>query len=39
MTDAEHAKGCFLSPFVYRMEHEPGRARASARRCSARTSR
>ncbi len=24
MTDAEHAKGCYLSPFAYRMEHKPG---------------
>ena len=35
----EPRRGCFLSPFVYRIEHEPGAARASARRCSARTSR
>ena len=39
MTRRRHAKGCFLSPFVYRMEYEPGRARRSARRSSARTSR
>src|SRR5262249_40622342 len=24
MTDAEHAQGCYLSPFVYRLEHKPG---------------
>jgi aldehyde dehydrogenase (NAD+) len=24
MTHGEHAKGCYLSPFVYRMEHRPG---------------
>jgi aldehyde dehydrogenase (NAD+) len=24
MTDAEHAQGCYLSPFVYRQEHKPG---------------
>ncbi|MFL5341325.1 MAG: aldehyde dehydrogenase family protein [Gemmataceae bacterium] len=24
MTDAEHAKGCYLSPFAYRIEHKPG---------------
>jgi aldehyde dehydrogenase (NAD+) len=24
MTYGEHAKGCYLSPFVYRMEHRPG---------------
>lgn len=24
MTDAEHAGGCFLSPFVYRIDYKPG---------------
>ena len=24
MGDAEHAAGCYLSPFAYRMEHKPG---------------
>jgi aldehyde dehydrogenase (NAD+) len=24
MTDAAHAAGCFLSPFVYQLEHRPG---------------
>jgi aldehyde dehydrogenase (NAD+) len=24
LTDADHAGGCYLSPFVYRMEHRPG---------------
>jgi aldehyde dehydrogenase (NAD+) len=24
MTDREHAKGCFLSPFIYRIAHRPG---------------
>jgi aldehyde dehydrogenase (NAD+) len=24
MTQGEHGKGCYLSPFVYRMEHRPG---------------
>ncbi len=24
ITSGEHAKGCYLSPFVYRMEHKPG---------------
>jgi aldehyde dehydrogenase (NAD+) len=24
MTHGDHAKGCYLSPFVYRMEHRPG---------------
>jgi aldehyde dehydrogenase (NAD+) len=24
MTDSDHAAGCFLSPFVYRIEHKPG---------------
>ena len=24
MTDGEHAAGCYLSPFIYRMEHRPG---------------
>jgi len=24
MTYGDHAKGCYLSPFVYRMEHRPG---------------
>ena len=24
MRDAEHAAGCYLSPFAYRMEHKPG---------------
>jgi aldehyde dehydrogenase (NAD+) len=23
MTDGEHAAGCYLSPFIYRMEHRP----------------
>lgn len=25
LTDAGRARGCYLSPFVYRMEHQPGR--------------
>ncbi len=24
MTQGEHGRGCFLSPFIYRMEHHPG---------------
>src|SRR5262249_61806152 len=24
MTDADHAKGTYLSPFLYRIEHKPG---------------
>ncbi len=24
MTHGDHAKGCYLSPFIYRMEHRPG---------------
>jgi aldehyde dehydrogenase (NAD+) len=24
MTGSEHAAGCYLSPFIYRMEHRPG---------------
>jgi aldehyde dehydrogenase (NAD+) len=24
LTHGEHAKGCYLSPFIYRMEHRPG---------------
>src|SRR5258708_17765366 len=24
MTQGEHGAGCYLSPFVYRMEHRPG---------------
>jgi len=24
MTDSEHSRGCYLSPFVYRMQHRPG---------------
>jgi aldehyde dehydrogenase (NAD+) len=24
MTHGEHGKGCYMSPFVYRMEHKPG---------------
>jgi aldehyde dehydrogenase (NAD+) len=24
ITTAEHAKGCYMSPFVYRIEHKPG---------------
>jgi aldehyde dehydrogenase (NAD+) len=24
MSDPEHAKGCYLRPFVYRMDHKPG---------------
>jgi aldehyde dehydrogenase (NAD+) len=24
MTHGEHAKGCYMAPFVYRMEHRPG---------------
>jgi aldehyde dehydrogenase (NAD+) len=24
LTDGEHAGGCYLSPFVYRMQHRPG---------------
>jgi aldehyde dehydrogenase (NAD+) len=24
MTHGEHARGCYLSPFVYRMDHRPG---------------
>jgi aldehyde dehydrogenase (NAD+) len=24
ITSAEHAKGCYMSPFVYRIEHKPG---------------
>ena len=24
MTHGNHAKGCYLSPFIYRMEHRPG---------------
>jgi aldehyde dehydrogenase (NAD+) len=24
LTQGEHARGCYLSPFIYRMEHRPG---------------
>jgi aldehyde dehydrogenase (NAD+) len=24
MSDSDHAKGCYLSPFIYRMNHRPG---------------
>ena len=37
MTDAAHANGCYLSPFVYRHRAQARRARASARKSSART--